>query len=112
LFFDIFKNKISFLQISLFFLTIIVLFVIGAFGTFLNRRNFITMLMCIEIMLLAVNMNLFIASSILDDIAGVLLALFVMTVAAAETAIGLALCVIYHRLRSTLDVEFINLLKG
>nr|QYC94378.1 NADH dehydrogenase subunit 4L [Oedogonium sp. 260_circle1_72169] len=95
-----------------FFITNTVLFCIGALGTFLNRRNFISMLMCIEIMLLAVNMNFLAASCYLDDITGQLMALFVMTVAAAETAIGLALCVIYHRLRATLDVEFINLLKG
>lgn len=81
-------------------------------GTFLNRRHFFIILLCIELMLLAVNLQFFTASALLDDINGQFFALWVLTAAAAETSIGLALCVIYTRLRSTLDVEFINLLKG
>jgi len=100
------------MQIDFFFITNLGLFIIGALGTFLNRRNFLIMLLCIEIMLLSVNLNFLTASAALDDITGQLFALWVITAAAAETAIGLALCVLYNRLRATLDVEFMNLLKG
>lgn len=92
--------------------TPLVLFVMGAMGTFLNRRNLIIMLLCIELMLLAANLVFLTASVALDDINGQLLALWVMTAAAAETALGLALCVLNYRLRATLDVELINLMKG
>lgn len=92
--------------------TPLVLFVMGAMGTFLNRRNLIIMLLCIELMLLAANLVFLTASVALDDINGQLLALWVMTAAAAETALGLALCVLHYRLRATLDVELINLMKG
>lgn len=84
----------------------------GTIGTFLNRRNFIIMLMCIELMLLSANLLFLSASSFTDDVSGMLMALWVMTAAAAETALGLALCVLHFRLRSTLDVELMNLLKG
>nr|YP_009746594.1 NADH dehydrogenase subunit 4L [Jenufa perforata]QII41623.1 NADH dehydrogenase subunit 4L [Jenufa perforata] len=97
---------------QLLFFWSLVLFIIGAMGTFLNRRHFFIILLCIELMLLAVNIQFFTASALLDDINGQFFALWVLTAAAAETSIGLALCVIYTRLRSTLDVEFINLLKG
>lgn len=100
------------MPLGLFLLTHLVLFAMGAVGTFLNRRNFIIMLMCIEVMLLATNLVFLTASVALDDITGQLLALWVMTAAAAETALGLALCVLYYRLRATLDVELINLMKG
>jgi NADH-quinone oxidoreductase subunit K len=88
------------------------LFLISALGLFLNRRNLLIMLLCIEIMLLAVNLNLCYSSYYLGDINGLLLVLFVLTSAAAETAIGLALCVVYYKSRSTLDVEFMTLLRG
>ena len=88
------------------------LFIFGAIGTFLNRRNFIVMLMSIELMLLSVNLNFIVASIYLDDVTGQLCALWIITAAAAETAIGLALCVQYIRLRHTLDVEYLTLLKG
>ena len=100
------------MQIDFLLLTHLGLFIIGALGTFLNRRNFLIMLMSIEIMLLAVNLNFLTASVAIDDVIGQLFALWVMTAAAAETAIGLALCVLYNRLRATLDVEFICLMKG
>lgn len=89
-----------------------VLFLIGAIGTFLNRRHFLIMLLCIELMLLAVNLIFLTGATALDDSSGQLMALWVMTAAAAETAIGLALCVLHYRLRNTLDVEFMSLLKG
>jgi NADH-quinone oxidoreductase subunit K len=100
------------MSLGMFMLTSLVLFAMGAVGTFLNRRNFIIMLMCIEVMLLATNLVFLTASVALDDLNGQLLALWVMTAAAAETALGLALCVLHYRLRSTLDVELINLMKG
>lgn len=100
------------MHLGLFLVTHLILFAMGALGTFLNRRNFIIMLMCIEVMLLAANLVFLTASVALDDLTGQLLALWVMTAAASETALGLALCVLYARLRSTLDVEFINLMKG
>jgi NADH-quinone oxidoreductase subunit K len=100
------------MQPSYFLWTSLVLFIMGTIGTFLNRRNFIIMLMCIELMLLSANLLFLSASSFTDDVSGMLMALWVMTAAAAETALGLALCVLHFRLRSTLDVELMNLLKG
>ncbi len=88
------------------------LFLLGIWGIFLNRKNIIIMLMSIELMLLAVNMNFLLFSVYLDDLIGELFALLVLTVAAAESAIGLALLVIYYRVRGTIAVEFINLIKG
>jgi len=88
------------------------LFLIGIWGIFLNRKNIIIMLMSIELMLLAVNLNFVVFSVYLDDLVGQVFALFVLTVAAAESAIGLALLVVYYRVRGTIAVEFINLLKG
>ena len=100
------------MYLKFFLLTDLVLFTVGAIGTFLNRRNFLIMILCIELMLLAANLLFLTASVAVDDLNGLLMALFVMTAAAAETAIGLALCVLHYRLRSTLDVELINLMKG
>lgn len=100
------------MQPSYFLWTSLILFIMGTIGTFLNRRNFIIMLMCIELMLLSANLLFLSASSFTDDVSGMLMALWVMTAAAAETALGLALCVLHFRLRSTLDVELMNLLKG
>ena len=88
------------------------LFLLGMWGIFLNRKNIIIMLLCIELMLLSINMNFVIFSVYLDDIVGQIFALFVLTVAAAESAIGLALLVVYYRVRGSLSVELINLLKG
>jgi NADH-quinone oxidoreductase subunit K len=89
-----------------------ILFLLGIWGIFLNRKNIIIMLMSIELMLLAVNLNLLLFSVYLDDLVGQLFALLVLTVAAAESAIGLALLVVYYRVRGTIAVEFINLIKG
>ena len=88
------------------------LFLLGVWGIFLNRKNIIVMLMSIELLLLAVNLNLLISSVYLDDLVGEAFALLVLTVAAAESAIGLALLVFYYRVRGTISVEFINLIKG
>ena len=88
------------------------LFVIGIFGIFLNRKNVIIILMSIELMLLAVNLNLVAFSVYLGDLAGQVFAMFVLTVAAAEAAIGLAILVVYFRNRGSIAVEDINLMRG
>lgn len=90
----------------------IILFLIGLSGIFLNRKNIIIMLMSIELMLLSINFNFIIFSVFLDDILGQLFALLILTVAAAESAIGLAILVIYYRIRGTIAIELINLMKG
>ena len=88
------------------------LFTIGVFGIFLNRKNIIIILMSIELILLAVNINFVAFSSFLHDLVGQVFALFVLTVAAAEAAIGLAILVLYFRNRNTIAVDDINLMKG
>ena len=89
-----------------------ILFTLGIFGSFLNRKNVIIILMSIELILLAVNINLVAFSTHLGDIVGQVFALFVLTVAAAEAAIGLAILVVFFRNRGTIAVEDINLMKG
>ena len=89
-----------------------ILFTLGVFGIFLNRKNVIIILMAIELMLLAVNINLVAFSVFLQDISGQIFAMFVLTVAAAEAAIGLAILVIYFRNRGSIAVEDISQLKG
>ncbi|MGB4101243.1 MAG: NADH-quinone oxidoreductase subunit NuoK [Alphaproteobacteria bacterium] len=87
-------------------------FTIGVFGIFVNRKNVIVLLMCIELILLAVNINFVAFSSYLHDIAGQVFTMFVLTVAAAEAAIGLAILVVYFRNRSTIAVDDMNQMKG
>ena len=89
-----------------------ILFVTGIFGIFLNRKNVIVILMSIELMLLAVNINFVAFATHLGDLAGQVFTLFVLTVAAAEAAIGLAILVAYYRNRGSIAVEDINLMKG
>ena len=89
-----------------------ILFTLGVFGIFLNRKNVIIIMMSIELMLLAVNLNLVAFSSFHGDLVGQIFAMFVLTVAAAEAAIGLAILVIYFRNRGTIAVEDVNLMKG
>ena len=89
-----------------------IVLVLGVFGIFLNRKNVIIILMSIELILLAVNLNLVAFSAALGDLAGQVFALFVLTVAAAEAAIGLAILVVYFRNRGTIAVETVNLMKG
>jgi len=88
------------------------LFVIGIFGIFANRKNVIVILMSVELMLLAVNINFVAFSSHLGDLVGQVFTLFVLTVAAAEAAIGLAIIVCFFRNRGTIDVEDVNMMKG
>ena len=89
-----------------------VIFTLGVFGIFLNRKNVIIILMSVELMLLAVNINLVAFSTELDDLVGQVFAMFVLTVAAAEAAIGLAILVVYFRNRGSIAVEDINMMKG
>ena len=89
-----------------------ILFTIGVFGIFLNRKNVIIILMSIELILLAVNINLVAFSTHLGDIVGQVYALLVLTVAAAEAAIGLAILVAFYRNRGSIAVEDINMMKG
>ncbi|MFQ5617886.1 MAG: NADH-quinone oxidoreductase subunit NuoK [Rhodospirillales bacterium] len=89
-----------------------ILFALGLFGIFLNRKNVIVILMSIELMLLAVTINLVAFSAELNDLVGQVFALFVLTVAAAEAAIGLAVLVVYFRNRGSIAVEDVNLMKG
>ena len=88
------------------------LFVIGIFGLFLNRKNVIIMLMSIELMLLAVNINLVAFSAFLVDLVGQVFTMFILTVAAAEAAIGLAILVTFFRNRGSIEVEDVNVMKG
>jgi NADH-quinone oxidoreductase subunit K len=89
-----------------------ILFTLGIFGIFLNRKNVIIILMSVELMLLAVNLNLVAFSAYLGDLVGQVFAMFVLTVAAAEAAIGLAILVVYFRNRGSIAVEDINVMKG
>jgi NADH-quinone oxidoreductase subunit K len=89
-----------------------ILFTLGIIGIFLNRKNVIVILMSIELILLAVNLNLVAFSSFLGDIVGQIFALLILTVAAAEAAIGLAILVVFYRNRGSIAVEDINLMKG
>ena len=89
-----------------------ILFTLGIFGILLNRKNVIIILMSIELMLLAVNINLVSFSVFLQDLVGQIFAMFVLTVAAAEVSIGLAILVVYFRNRGSIEVEDINLMKG
>ena len=88
------------------------LFTVGMLGIFLNRKNIIIILMSVELILLAVNINLVAFSSFLGDLTGQVFSLFILTVAAAEAAIGLAILVVFFRNRGTIAVEDINLMKG
>ena len=89
-----------------------ILFTIGVLGIFLNRRNIILMLMAIELILLSVNINLVAFSAYLGDLVGQVFAMFVLTVAAGEAAIGLAILVIYFRGRATISVDDVNRMRG
>ena len=89
-----------------------VIFTIGVVGIFLNRKNIIVILMSIELILLSVNINLVSFSIFINDLSGLLFTLFILTVAAAEAAIGLAIIVVYYRNAGTIRVEEIDKLKG
>ena len=90
----------------------VTLFALGIFGIFLNRKNVITILMSIELMLLAVNINMVAFSAYSGNLEGQIFSLFILTVAAAEAAIGLAILVVFFRNRGSIAVEDVNILKG
>jgi NADH-quinone oxidoreductase subunit K len=90
----------------------IILFIIATFGIIINRKNLIVLLLCIELVLLSINFILVISSSYLDNIVGELFAFYILVVAAAESAIGLSILVSFYRIKGTISVKFINLLRG
>lgn len=88
------------------------IFIIGILGIIINRKNIIVMLMSIELLLLAINLLLIVGSTIIDNIIGEIFALFILVVAAAESAIGLSILVAYYRITGTIAVKVINILRG
>ncbi|MBX7076462.1 MAG: NADH-quinone oxidoreductase subunit NuoK [Methanobacteriaceae archaeon] len=99
-------------EITKYLIISISVFLIGILGIFLIKKNIIIILMSIELMLLAININFVIFSVYLDDITGQVFALFILTVAAAESAIGLAILVVYYRIKGIISINFINSIKG
>lgn len=99
-------TQINYLTVSTF------LFLISILGLFLNQKNILIMLMSLEIMFLSISFNLIFLSVYLDDIIGQIFALLILTVAAAESSIGLAILVVYYRIRSVITVELMSLTKG
>ena len=95
-----------------FFIICFFLFVIGLLGIILNRYNILLVLMSIELMLLSVNLAFMVSATFLDDLFGLLFALFILTVAAAESSIGLALLIVYFRVRGSVSMNSLQLLKG
>lgn len=93
-------------------ITPISLFIIGIIGIFLNRKNVLLVIVCVELILLSLNTLFLFSSFYLDDIFGQIFALFIITVAAAESSIGLAILVIYYRARGTISIDLVNKLKG
>ncbi|MBL1431439.1 MAG: NADH-quinone oxidoreductase subunit NuoK [Robiginitomaculum sp.] len=89
-----------------------IIFTIGVFGIFVNRKNVVIVLMSVELILLAVNINFVAFSAHLNDLTGQVFALFILTVAAAEAAVGLAILVVYFRNRGDISVDHINMMKG
>ncbi len=90
----------------------LIIFVIGSLGMFLFRKHIINILISLELLLLSININFVVFSCFLDDFLGQIYALLVLTVAAAESSIGLAIIIVYYRLRGGISIDLINLLKG
>ena len=105
-------NNLANLNLNNFVILSTILFSIGVSGMFLNRKNIISLLMSIELMLLAVNINFVAFSAFLHDLVGQIFAIFVLTVAGAEAAIGLAILVIYFQNRHTIEIKSISSMKG
>jgi NADH-quinone oxidoreductase subunit K len=105
-------NNLANLNLNNFVILSAILFSIGVSGMFLNRKNIISLLMSIELMLLAVNINFVAFSAFLHDLVGQIFAIFVLTVAGAEAAIGLAILVIYFQNRNTIEIKSISSMKG
>ena len=106
------QKLIMILSITNYLTVASILFLTGISGIILNRKNIIIMLMSVELMLLSINLNFIIYSAYLDDVMGQVFALLILTVAAAESAIGLAILVVYYRVRGSISVENIHLLRG
>jgi len=102
----IYIQQIDLLWVSFF------LFIIGICGVLLNRKNLILILVSVEILLLSVNLNFLVFSVLMDDIYGQIFSIYILTVAAAESAIGLAILVAFYKLRGTISIKSMNLLKG
>jgi len=102
----------SFLNFEVYLKVAFCIFLLGIAGVFVVRRHLIIILMSLEMILFAVNLNFIIYSAFLDDITGQFFALVVLTVAASESALGLAILVIYYRLRGVIDLDYISFLKG
>lgn len=100
------------IDLNKYLIIIMSLFLIGILGLVLNRKNIIVILMSIELMLLAINLNFVIFSVFLDDLLGQLFTLFVLTIAAAESAVGLAILVVYYRIRGNISMEGIHTMRG
>jgi NADH-quinone oxidoreductase subunit K len=100
------------INLNFFLIVSVFLFFIGLIGFFVNRKNILLLLLALEIMLLAINFNFIIFSVYLDDLFGQVFSLFILTVAAAESAIGLSILVIYSRIKGSLAIDYIHLLKG
>lgn len=100
------------IDLSKYLIIIMSLFLIGILGLVLNRKNIIMILMSIELMLLAINLNFVVFSVFLDDLLGQLFTLFVLTIAAAESAVGLAILVVYYRIRGNISMEGIHTMRG
>lgn len=90
----------------------ILIFIIGILGIIINRKNIIVMLMCIELLLLSINLLFILGSCILDNLLGEIFALYILVVAASESAIGLSILIAYYRITGTIAVKYINLLRG
>jgi NADH-quinone oxidoreductase subunit K len=88
------------------------LFLVGILGIILNRRNILTVLMCIELVLLSINLNFILFSIYLDDLSGQIFSFFILTVAASESAVGLAIIIVYFRIRGSIDILQSSALKG
>jgi len=90
----------------------IIVFFIGLIGIFINRKNILLIIICVELNLLAINFAFLISSFYLDDVLGQIYTIFILVVAAAETSIGLAILVVYYRIRGTISIEFLNKLRS
>lgn len=90
----------------------IIVFFIGLVGIFINRKNILLIIICVELNLLAINFAFLISSFYLDDVLGQIYTIFILVVAAAETSIGLAILVVYYRIRGTISIEFLNKLRS
>lgn len=110
--FLLFHDNVTFFNINLFIAFLLILFFLPVFGIFVTRKNIIMTLVCIEILFLAVNLNFIIFSVYLDDLFGQLFSLYVIAVAGAEAAVGLALLICFYRLRHIIALDYISTLKG